>query len=115
MKKALHDGANVNEEDNAGKKKQISERFVQISRFSISGWTPLHEGIRVSIKFYRLIVRFLLAVTKNQLKAASLLLKSGANANAPGSEGQTPLIDAVLNNNIMVLSKYFSLYPYFRN
>ncbi|CAF0807778.1 unnamed protein product [Adineta ricciae] len=84
LKKALHDGANVNEEDNAG-------------------WTPLHEGIRVSIKFYRLIVRFLVAVTKNQLKAARLLLKSGANSNAPGSEGQTPLIDAVLNNNIMMV------------
>lgn len=40
-----------------------------------------------------------LAVTKNQFQAARLLLKSGANANAPGAEGQTPLVDAVLNNN----------------
>jgi len=45
---------------------------------------------------------FLSAVTKNQFKAASLLLKSGANANASGPEGQTPLIDAVLNNNAKV-------------
>ena len=38
-------------------------------------------------------------MTKNQFQAARLLLKSGANANAPGPEGQTPLVDAVLNNN----------------
>ncbi|CAF1556918.1 unnamed protein product, partial [Adineta steineri] len=42
---------------------------------------------------------YVLAVTKNQFKAARLLLKSGANANAPGPERQTPLVDAVLNNN----------------
>lgn len=46
---------------------------------------------------------FLLAVTKNQFKAAKLLLKSGANSNAPGPEGQTPLIDAVLNNNTKIV------------
>lgn len=45
---------------------------------------------------------FSLAVTKNQFKAARLLLKSGANVNAPGPEGQTPLVDAVLNNNAKV-------------
>lgn len=45
---------------------------------------------------------FLLAVTKNQFKAARLLLKSGAFSNAPGPEGQTPLVDAVLNNNTKV-------------
>ncbi|CAF5216688.1 unnamed protein product, partial [Rotaria magnacalcarata] len=44
-----------------------------------------------------------LAVTKNQFKAARLLLKSGANANAPGPEGQTPIVDAVLNNNTMMI------------
>ena len=43
-----------------------------------------------------------LAVTKNQFKTARLLLKSGANVNAPGPEGQTPLVDAVLNNNAKV-------------
>lgn len=48
----------------------------------------------------------ILAVTKNQFPAALLLLKSGANSNAPGPEGQTPLIDAVLNNNTKV---YFIL------
>ncbi|CAF5176958.1 unnamed protein product, partial [Rotaria magnacalcarata] len=42
-------------------------------------------------------------VTKNQFKAARLLLKSGANANAPGPEGQTPIVDAVLNNNTMMI------------
>ena len=45
---------------------------------------------------------FSLAVIKNQFKAARLLLKSGANVNAPGPEGQTPLVDAVLNNNTKV-------------
>ena len=44
------------------------------------------------------------AVTKNQFKAARLLLKSGAHSNAPGPEGQTPLVDAVLNNNTKVNS-----------
>jgi ankyrin repeat protein len=48
-----------------------------------------------------------LAVTKNQFKAARLLLKSGANSNAPGPEGQTPLVDAVLNNNTKVHSFIF--------
>jgi ankyrin repeat protein len=51
---------------------------------------------------------YLLAVTKNQYKAASLLLKSGANSNAPGPDGQTPLIDAVLNNNTKV--PFISIY-----
>ncbi|CAF5015885.1 unnamed protein product, partial [Rotaria sp. Silwood1] len=41
-------------------------------------------------------------VTKNKFKAAHLLLKSGVNSNALGSEGQTLLIDAVLNNNMKV-------------
>lgn len=50
-----------------------------------------------------------LAVTKNQFKAARLLLKSGANSNAPGPEGQTPLVDAVLNNNTKVYIYYYSL------
>jgi len=45
---------------------------------------------------------YLLAVTKNQFKAARLLLKSGANSNVPGPEGQTPIIDGVLNNNTKV-------------
>lgn len=54
-----------------------------------------------------------LAVTKNQFKAARLLLKSGAYSNAPGPEGQTPLVDAVLNNNTkvnfsIISSKFFS-------
>jgi len=31
------------------------------------------------------------------------LLKSGANSNASGPEGQTPLIDAVLNNNTKIV------------
>jgi len=55
---------------------------------------------------------FSLAVTKNQFKAARLLLKSGANSNAPGPEGQTPLVDAVLNNNTKV-DFFFSLYQFY--
>ncbi len=46
---------------------------------------------------------YLLAVTKNRFKTARLLLKSGANSNASGPEGQTPLIDAVLNDNIKIV------------
>jgi ankyrin repeat protein len=54
-------------------------------------------------RFFQSIYGFSsLAVTKNQFKAARLLLKSGANSNAPGPEGQTPLVDAVLNNNTKV-------------
>lgn len=66
------------------------------------GWTPLHEGRRKKNHPIEYFV-FLLAVTKNQFKAARLLLKSGAYSNAPGPEGQTPLVDAVLNNNTKVL------------
>lgn len=67
------------------------------------GWTPLHEG-KLNLIFIknRILISVFSAVTKNQYRAASLLLKSGANANALGPEGQTPLIDAVLNNNIKV-------------
>jgi len=56
------------------------------------------------IQFSFLKIRiYLLAVTKNQFKAAKLLLKSGANSNATGPEGQTPLIDAVLNDNTKIV------------
>ena len=58
--------------------------------------------IRLSSISTRLTSFVPLAVTKNQFKAARLLLKSGANVNAPGPEGQTPLVDAVLNNNTKV-------------
>jgi hypothetical protein len=71
------------------------------------GWTPLHEGKSCHRRFGLSVYGkekspFPLAVTKNQFKAARLLLKSGANSNAPGPEGQTPLVDAVLNNNSKV-------------
>ncbi len=41
LKKALKDGANVNEEDNAGKK---INRLFSLYYYFILGWTPLHEG-----------------------------------------------------------------------
>lgn len=62
---------------------------------------PLSYSILILTKLF-----FCLAVTKNQFKTARLLLKSGANVNAPGPEGQTPLVDAVLNNNTKVNSLY---------
>jgi hypothetical protein len=41
LKKALKEGANVNEEDNAGKKIKFS---IEYHFLFILGWTPLHEG-----------------------------------------------------------------------
>lgn len=44
MKKALEEGANVNEEDNAGKTIIDISRFFDKTLLRILGWTPLHEG-----------------------------------------------------------------------
>ena len=54
-------------------------------------------------------------MTKNQYEAARLLLKSGANSNASGPEGQTPLLDAVHNNNIKVNGSVVFSFLFFLN
>ena len=101
-------GANVNEADNAGKQRDDAV-LVLLSLTEIS-LSRLQDGPRcMKVRFVRLdgLLRLkfiIVAVTKNQFKAARLLLKSGAHSNAPGPEGQTPLVDAVLNNNTKVNS-----------
>ena len=104
LRKALKDGANVNEEDNAGKEK-LSLFFDLFDIFQAG-----HHCMKVI--HFRIVSSSidLSAVTKNQYRAASLLLKSGANVNAPGPEGQTPLTDAVLNNNIKVYFQRNSIF-----
>ena len=54
--------------------------------YTAIGWTPLHEACNYGHK-----------------RVVLLLLKHGANVNAKGMDGDTPLHDAVINVHLEVL------------
>ena len=60
------------------------------ANFVFLGWTPLHQ-----------------ACNHGHYKVAKVLLKAGANANAPGLDGDIPLHDASTNGHRKV--KFISI------
>lgn len=81
----LEQGADINTPDNAGVCVCV---FVHVRAYIYMlqiGWTPLHE-----------------ASNHGHEDVVAYLLKHGANINASGMEGDTPLHDAVGNDHFSV-------------